>query len=72
MKKGTEDAFVEAQKSILNEVNLAIEELKKGLYENIYTRLTNLSDELTEDIRISTDTTEETKKELNIATNETV
>lgn len=72
MKKGTEDAFVEAQKSILNEVNLAIEELKKGLYENVYTRLTNLSDELTEDIRISTDTTEETKKELNIATNETV
>ena len=71
MKKGTEDAFVEAQKSILNEVNLAIEELKKGLYENVYTRLTNLSDELTEDIRISTDTTEETKKELNIATNET-
>ena len=66
------DAFVEAQKSILNEVNLAIEELKKGLYENVYTRLTNLSDELTEDIRISTDTTEETKKELNIATNETV
>ncbi|MBQ8299484.1 MAG: hypothetical protein IJX99_06445 [Clostridia bacterium] len=72
MKKGTEDAFVEAQKSILNEVNLAIEELKKGLYENVYTRLTNLSDELTEDIRISTDATEETKKELNIATNETV
>lgn len=72
MKKCTEDAFVEAQKSILNEVNLAIEELKKGLYENVYTRLTNLSDELTEDIRISTDTTEETKKELNIATNETV
>lgn len=64
MLKGTIDAFVEAQQSIVNEINYARNELIVGRYEEVYNILTNLSDELTKDIQISTEEYE--KKELNI------
>lgn len=41
---------LEVKESILTEVNSAIEELKAGKYEEVYVRLTNLSDDLTTDI----------------------
>jgi hypothetical protein len=47
------DAFVEAQESIVNELNIALNELKVGMYESVYNRLTDLCDELTTDIIIS-------------------
>ncbi len=47
------DAFVEAQESIVNELNIALNELKAGMYESVYNRLTDLCDELTTDIIIS-------------------
>ena len=47
------DAFVECQKSVVNEINLARNELVCGRTEEAYNILTNLSDELTTDIRIS-------------------
>lgn len=53
MIKKTIDAFVECQKSIVNEINYARNELICGRYEEAYNILTNLSDELTTDIRIS-------------------
>lgn len=46
-------AFVEAQESIVNEIGMAIEELKAGKYINVYCRLTNLCDALIGDIAIS-------------------
>lgn len=53
MMKKTVDAFVECQKSVVNEINLARNELVCGRPEEAYLILTNLSDELTTDIRIS-------------------
>lgn len=66
MLKGTIDAFVEAQQSIVNEITYARNELIVGRYEEVYNILTNLSDELTKDIQISTEEYE--KKELNTTT----
>lgn len=53
MMKKTVDAFVECQKSVVNEINFARNELISGRPEEAYNILTNLSDELTTDIRIS-------------------
>lgn len=53
MMKKTVDAFVECQKSVVNEINSARNELVCGRTEEAYNILTNLSDELTTDIRIS-------------------
>lgn len=53
MMKKTVDAFVECQKSVVNEINFARNELISGRTEEAYNILTNLSDELTTDIRIS-------------------
>lgn len=53
MIKKTIDAFVECQKSVVNEINLARNELVCGRAEEAYNILTNLSAELTTDIRIS-------------------
>lgn len=53
MMKKTVDAFVECQKSVVNEINFARNELISGRTEEAYSILTNLSDELTTDIRIS-------------------
>lgn len=47
------DLFVECQKSMLTEINQALIELKAQRFEEVYNILTNLSDELTTDIRIS-------------------
>ena len=75
MMKKTVDAFVECQKSVVNEINLARNELVCGRPEEAYIILTNLSAELTTDIRISEDKFETVldkacknyaKKELNI------
>lgn len=46
-------AYVELQESIVSELSLAINELKAGMYEAVYNRLTDLSDELVTDIIIS-------------------
>lgn len=46
-------AYVELQESIVSELNLAINELKAGMYEKVYNRLTDLCDELVTDIIIS-------------------
>ena len=46
-------AYVELQESIVSELSLAINELKAGMHEKVYNRLTDLSDELTTDIIIS-------------------
>ena len=82
MMKKTVDAFVECQKSVVNEINSARNELVCGRTEEAYNILTNLSDELTTDIRISEGKFEivvskacknYAKKELNnTATNENV
>ena len=53
MIKKTIDAFVECQKSVVNEINSARNELVCGRTEEAYNILTNLSAELTTDIRIS-------------------
>ena len=53
MIKKTIDAFVECQKSVVNEINSARNELVCGRTEEAYNILTNLSDELATDIRIS-------------------
>ena len=53
MIKKTIDAFVECQKSVANEINSARNELVCGRTEEAYNILTNLSAELTTDIRIS-------------------
>lgn len=53
MIKKTIDAFVECQKSVVNEINSARNELICGRTEEAYNILTNLSAELTTDIRIS-------------------
>lgn len=53
MLEKAKDAFVECQKSIVNEINYARNELICGRYEEAYNILTNLFDELTTDIRIS-------------------
>ena len=53
MMKKTVDAFVECQKSVVNEINFARNELISGRTEEAYNILTNLSEELTTDIRIS-------------------
>ena len=53
MMKKTVDAFVECQKSVVNEINSARNELVCGRTEEAYNILTNLSAELTTDIRIS-------------------
>ena len=53
MIKKTIDAFVECQKSVVNEINSARNELVCGRTEEAYSILTNLSAELTTDIRIS-------------------
>ena len=55
MIKKTIDAFVECQKSVVNEINSARNELVCGRTEEAYNILTNLSAELTTDIRISED-----------------
>lgn len=46
-------AYVELQESIVCELNTALNELKAGMYESVYNRLTDLCDELTTDIIIS-------------------
>ena len=46
-------AYVELQESIVCELNIALNELKAGMYESVYNRLTDLCDELTTDIIIS-------------------
>lgn len=75
MMKKTVDAFVECQKSVVNEINFARNEMISGRTEEAYNILTNLSDELTTDIRISESKFEAVldkacknyaKKELNI------
>ena len=53
MMKKTVDAFVECQKSVVNKINSSRNELVCGRTEEAYNILTNLSDELTTDIRIS-------------------
>lgn len=53
MMRKTVDAFVECQKSVVNEINFARNELISGRTEEAYNILTNLSDELMADIRIS-------------------
>ena len=53
MIKKTIDAFVECQKSVVNEIDSARNELVCGRTEEAYNILTNLSAELTTDIRIS-------------------
>ena len=55
MIKKTIDAFVECQKSVVNEIDSARNELVCGRTEEAYNILTNLSAELTTDIRISED-----------------
>lgn len=45
-------AYVELQESIVCELNEALNELKAGMYENVYNRLTDLCDELTTNIII--------------------
>lgn len=55
MMKPVYDAFTECQKSVVNEINYARNELIAGRYEEVYNILTNLSDELTKDIQISTE-----------------
>ena len=87
MYKRTRDAFAECQKSIVDELNLMIDELMAGRNEEVYNRLVNLRDELVGDLLISSENNFEEglehgcrkylemtyEKELNIsATNENV
>ncbi len=78
MMKPVFDAFTECQRSVVNEINYAINELISGRYEEVYNVLKNLSDELTTDVQISTGKFEvllgkaceeyEKRKELNTTT----
>jgi hypothetical protein len=55
MYKRTRDAFAECQKSIVGELNVMIDNLMAGRYEEVYNRLVNLRDELVGDLLIGSD-----------------
>ena len=55
MLKQTRDAFAECQKSIVEELNVMIDELIAGRNEEVYNRLVDLRDELVGDLLISSD-----------------